>query len=1499
VAPSVRSPLAGVLLPSLLVALLLVPGSMGLSPALAHAPTGGTAPAVSQPGSPATAPAGGSSSPLPALAPRGPASPPPGFPSPGPAPSSPLPPPATIRAGGVPTTQFNGTSHINGSLSSSQNYLNGDVNIVGNTITQGWTETQGWADYGPTVVTGSISIVGLNPTLTGTVFSTAPGSSLWVAPNAAYPTATSVMQGDVSMGDAAAGDAFNLDSTGATLTIDALQAGGISSYPSGNNNLNAGSNIAIDNFANSTGSITINGCTLICPITVSPGSIFTPCYPIIGCISASTSSITWGANTFFQITGTTTTTGGGVTVSLPDSRMDVTVGAGANMSLTPSSGSPQVTIAPASGFIADVVATGTTTVSAGDSLANADTIVQGTFQAIQTAMNGGTFYNSGGLSIVGHIDATGEQLFKHNLSISNQVLMTSAPGGNITNTGPVDINSAATILGTAVTVGTLNISGSLAQGPTVNQITGTVVSTGTLDTWGSVSVQGKTTFNGNVTASGSISMPDAFLPGTFTLTSGTFVGQGSTVLVGTSVGSGTTTITSSGYTVTGSVDLTGTIQSTGTITVTGTHVITTSGSGFFHLTGTVQMGVSAPGTWISQVVGNTYTRGTSFANGTGTFANGLITFGTGLTVHGTAWTEGNTTVVGTNLLDGAVTTAGVSRFPGSVLVGDFALAAGGSVQATGTTWVEGNISLLGVLSVGGGTFQETGTSSIAGTVDMDGPVSMSGQAVIWTTPGGALKINSTIQMGAQAGTFTSQVVGSTWTVGVVFSNGTSTFAAGLAQFPPGLSVHGTVEAQGNVTVLGSSTYSGSVTTTGTSDFPGAALEGSFALAAPGSVGVNGTSWVEGNVTLVGVLSVESGSFAENGASSILGYSDLDGPVAIKGDSEIQTAPGGSFAMTATILMGVSGPSWTSKVVGSVDTQGVIFCNGTSSFNGVTASFPPGLSVHGSVASSGTIDVNGATDFSGAVTTSGTSQFPGMSLVGTFQLSAAGGSVNATGTSDVVGDITLDGFLLVEVGTFREVGNSAISGSLTMTGTVVVNGNSQLSTTPGTLLEMSGNIYLAQAAHIIGNVNTSGDVTIQGSAVLSSSSVDINGSMSLDGVVTSRGEITLSGTANFDGPVLTQGHTQLPGLGVAGNFSLHWGDFHLQGTVSLTGSTVAQGSVVTNSSGYFVVGTSRFDGTTQVTGVATVNGASSTVGSVDLAGGSQFGTWMEVNGDLDTGGLDLKGPVILPDDTVTFSSPANITGSIWENGVLTAEDEASTFVGSAIINGTVTSSGSPNFNGPVDLPLLGTFVALDLGLPLYAMLAALLLCAVAGLVELVRLVRRRKHPLTDAQRQAVRPLRLTAGGAGAGMLAAAAVGLGGTFALGPVLASPSGVGSVGSVLLVELVGALLGSVAFLLWVTHRFLYTRRVRGANDAPPPTMEPPPDASPFDAPMGYPSEPPAGPPPGSPSFGRYAYAPSPPVTPGSPAAWAPPDDTVAPAPGPFYGGAHPLSPRRPPPSS
>ncbi len=1021
-----------------------------------------------------------------------------------------------------PSTAINGSVHLNGTLSAGTTYLDGTVHIIGSAVTSNLTETAGWADYGPTVVVGSMHIASL-PGSPAAVFTSHPGSNLWVSPSPLNTTALNILQGNIQLGDPANGQTFLMTTTGVNITIQARQAGGFYSY-GGGANINVGNASQILNYANSSGPISIQASILGVPTTinVAVGQVYVSAFCIVGlgCIAVPVTSITWPAGAHFSILGSTTTSGQGMTATMPDTRLTIAIppSAGVNLSMDPDLGSPQLIVSPGASYPALVATLGRVTVSHGEDLEAAVT-VEGTFSAEASASNGGTFYNDGGLTIVGEMDSAGEQVFNHKLQLGPDIHIVSAPGHGVVTSGYTTIDSDVTIDGSTNASGDIAIEGTLTQNATLIHIEGNLSLNGSMTASGGVGTDGTTAFLGNVSSSGDISLPHAFMDGTFLLHDGSFVGVGSTLLQGTST-------------------------------------------------------------------------------------------------------------------------------------------------ARGWTWVN------------------------------------------------------------------------------------------------------------------ASTYS-----------------------------VTGSSWLNGTV-------------------------DVNRSITVQGAAELLTAPGGSLNLNATVLMGVvngpTGPSWTSRVQGSVFVQGASFTNGTSSFNGTTVSFPTGLKVVGVVEARGNVSVLGVTIFTGAVTSSGLAQFPGMSLLGTFGLSSSGGSVNASGTSGVAGNVTLTGILTVDQGIFSEVGTSSIVGDLYMTGTVVVTGDSTLSTSPGSTLSLVGDINLANAAHVLGNVNTSGNVTIQGSATLTSSQVTISGALAASGMVYSRGTVQLSGTADFNGPVYTQGRTDLPGLDVAGNYTLDWGQFLLRGSIALTGFTVSHGTIVANSTGYYVDGSSRIVGHTVASGSASVWGASSTVGYVTLGNGATLAGFMEVNGGMSVGGLGLSGTIVLPNDTATFPGGANITGTIWQRGLLTSESGAVRFYGRSIVNGTVVSSSSPSLQGPVIAEVLGGSLALTLGVEFFAFIAGLLLLlAIAG-IELLRIGWKHRTPFTPAQREAVRPLRweptLSASFLGAGAL----VGALGGYGLGSYLLDPSHMSSAGLVSPIYALSSVLLLLGALLWVHHRLRYRRARRHADTKGPVARAPEEPSSP-----------------------------------------------------------------------
>lgn len=891
----------------------------------------------------------------------------------------------------------------------------------------------------------------------------------------------------------------------------------------------------------------------------------------------------------------------------------------------------------------------------------------------------------------------------------------------------------------------------------------------------------------------------------------------------------------------------------------------------FGTTGTVTASCAIPIICpITVAAGTTYTPTLGITTALGDVS---WTAGTDFTILGTTTSGGSGVVIslinskmvistpgaGTNLsmtaADGEPTTVVTSspQYPAQVATTGLVSVMGGphpgeSVNAT--------VAVLGTFTAvdhaaNGGTFTNQGGLTIQGDLVSSGYQQFSGSLAlgpyfqVTTAAGGNMTT-----IGATSIDTTVNLTGTTVAQGTLTLLGNLTQNATLVHLQGDVSLSGSLDAVGVLGTSGTTIYGGNLSSSGNISMPNAFLDGSFQLTRGTFEGV-GTTDLVGVADSTGTVSVNATTYNVTGDSSLDGRVHVNGTISSIGNTYLATAPQGSLHLTATINMG-----GVAVVQGSVLTQGTAFANGTSTFTGTTVTFPSGLRVAGSVVSQGNTTVTGTTLFTGAVTTTGDSRFPGMALAGTFGLSATGGSVTSVGVSYVGGNVSLAGVLTIDQGTFHEVGESVIVGDLTMTGTVTVTGTSTLTTSSGTLLYLWGDIHLAGAAHIDGTVNTSGDVTISGAASLGPDGVNITGSLSANGSVVSEGQITLSGLADFDGPVATQGDTDLPGIQVAGNFSMSTGTFALDGLVQLHGQTVSLGTVTANGTGYYVTGSSRIEGSTSASGSMRIVGDSTTVGYVNIGAGSVFGTFMQIRGTLDTGGLALTGLVTLPNDEVTFAQGANISGSISIHGTLTGQGSSASFQGESWVNGTVTSGGTPQVQGPIVATVLGSPFAFTLGPEFYLFLGGLVAAFLAAVVEALRVGLKHRRPFTSAQQNAVRPL-LPEALASAGLMVAG--GLAGTiigYSLGESLQSPANAGEAGQVSFGLWIGGILMVLGVVLWAVHRGRYRRARRGAEVRPLDTW-PAPEAIGWDAPAALP--------PGQEAQER-PWAESEPVSPGPP---------------------------------
>ena len=791
----------------------------------------------------------------------------------------------------------------------------------------------------------------------------------------------------------------------------------------------------------------------------------------------------------------------------------------------------------------------------------------------------------------------------------------------------------------------------------------------------------------------------------------------------------------------------------------------------------------------------------------------------------------------------------------------------GDLLMTGGEQLDANVTVQGTFTAAdhvfvNGTFFNQGGLTISGNIVSSGDqyfphdLSLGPVFNVTTFPGQ----NITVQ-GHILGEWTSNttptidVEGSMVTSGSLGLRGYFVQNSSVAQIEGNLSTTGLLVATsapgGSILTRGLTEFGGNFLAEGNLTLPNTFLGGQLSATDCSLVG-NGTTNLSGVLTVNGTTKVVNGTFSANGASTILGTIAGNKTYVLTGNATMETLWGENLSLTSTVEMG-----GVATVVGSVEVQGTIASNGTSTFNETTVDIMDAVTVQGTAYNQGSISVVGTTFFTGQVDSSGRANFPGMSLNGTFALAAAGGSVWAQGTSGVQGTVTLSGTLEITPptsgasGIFHEDGFSSIYGDLSMTGTVIVTGDTQLTTTNGAQLFMWGNIDLGTSARIEGDVNVTGEVTINGTATLGGGSVVIAGALEQIGEVFSSGDIQLTGEASFQGSVSTYGTTVLPGITTVGTLSMPSTDFIVRGSITLIGSTDADGNVIVNSSGYFVQGSDTIHGRSTSTGTFSNVGSAHFTGYALLGDASQFGTYLKIVGTMNTGSLSLTGTTILPNDEVYFPTGANISGSGTMNGTLTGAGTSVNFVGSSVVYGTVTTSGLPQITGPIVLSLLGGYFAITLGTEIYWFLGMVVVAIGCGLVATLLWIRRKlRHIIRPPVPVLYRLLALIGAVA---MLAGSLGGLVGGFLEGTALANGPMNQNVSGVAALYEISAAVITAGFVLWVIGGLLAWRARRRVTypvypPAPYPVAEVPIATSPWGAP--YPYAPPYSPPEPGPSF-------------------------------------------------
>jgi autotransporter-associated beta strand protein len=904
---------------------------------------------------------------------------------------------------------------------------------------------------------------------------------------------------------------------------------------------------------------------------------------------------------------------------------------------------------------------------------------------------------------------------------------------NVTTTGSLTFNGPGTLVltgantygATAINAGTLQVGAALGTTGTLG--TGAVTDNGAivLDR-----IDSGYTLSNNISGSGTIQQ---FGSGTTTLsgnniyTGGTIASNGTLKLgSATALGNASNSLTfSSGSTAI--VDLNGNAQSIGALSGT-TGNITNSGGAVKTLTvgtGTAAVSNTAFGGTITGNIGlttaglgtlnltsaNTYTGPTALNGGvlginsdaainsaSPTFGGGELLFNnytSALSLSGTQISLGG--AAGVSTLTGNITgsTSALTYNGPGILV----LAGTNSGYAGTTTIKGGELSIgsagnigTGAINLNGGYLQITGgtLSSLPNTFNWSGTSGL--DITAGTFSAGSAPIGGTIFTKAGAGALqlgeTNQfgVVGAT----ALLVNGGLLDVHGFSQNLGLLEGSGTID---NLTstpatlVVGinnvSPTFAGTIQNSNTTTASGGSI--SLYKVGTGTLTLSGANTYSGGTTLYG-----------------------QGTLAITNDAALGTGPvnfaGGvlQFNNYTSLMNFNEGSAATVLSLGAAS-------NTTSALDGSISGINTSLNFVGP----GTLALGGTNTYgAGTLVTGGELSIGSTTALGAGAVNLDGGTLQITGTAvgalsnslNFLGSNTLD----IESPTANPF---TVSSS--------IGGASLAKTGPGTLILTGSNsvlgITVSAGALQVGNGGTTGNLgsgNVTDNAILS---FDESGTLAVNNIISGSGSVTQAGSGTLvvgvintytGGTTISTGTVQLGnatatlgsssgGVAIAGGATL---DLH--GFNANVGTLAGSGTVDTLAAGTptLTVGTgnggAEFDGVIQNT-VGTLALNKTGTGTIILTGANTYGGGTTIGGGIlaitqDSAVNNGVGNINFTGGTLQFGGSAAVTGytsSLNFGGSQNINLGAA--LGSSILAGNVTTSGSLTYVGPGNLALTGT------------------------------------------------------------------------------------------------------------------------------------------------------------------------------------------------------------------
>ena len=629
-----------------------------------------------------------------------------------------------------------------------------------------------------------------------------------------------------------------------------------------------------------------------------------------------------------------------------------------------------------------------------------------------------------------------------------------------------------------------------------------------------------------------------------------------------------------------------------------------------------------------------------------------------------------------------------------------------NAHAVGSTTPLSSITVSGgTTTINGASVTTTGAQSYNNLIITFGPVSMTTTNSNITIGGTtALAYNFTVNDGTVNTTFTG-TLDSQSAAGQGFlllaSTGATTFSAAVgASFAlTSVSVSGgtTNINGGSVTTTGKQTYSGNVTLgaaatlthTGTNSFTvsGTTLSlGAFNLTNTPTSGIS-TGSISAQITGSGFLTEQGpGSLTLSGANTFTGGAAiLGGTLSIGSDANLGAAPGsptfgnieingGTLQATATFTLnpnrGIATGANSGSGTGTIDVT-----------SGNTLTYAGSLADTGGTGAltkteTGTLTISGNNTFTGATTVSGGVLAVAGSL-GDAVIQHASVTINAGATFRYLGNNLVNNPVAFIVnGTLDMNLNSDVIGSISGSGTIIDN---SMSTFEGLSLDnmtsaqtFSGNISGGGRLGLRGAVAAGGTLTLSGGTYALSRIDVVNGTLNLNGTVTTTSDVIVGSAQAFSAPTTGSAAINLQGGSLTIGGALKLGDASLAGTFTQSGGTTsATGIDMNTGTGGTGTGTFTLSAGTFAVGASGIFASDTGSTSLILSGGtlqasatfSAFVAATLTNSPVfDTNGFNI-----------TYSSVLSGSGSLTKNsaGTLTLTGANAYSGQTSVTGGTLT------------------------------------------------------------------------------------------------------------------------------------------------------------------------------------------------------------------------------------